>query len=90
VGGALDKLPGGCGRVGLVVVVLVVDAFKASSAEDEEVLGDNDAISLDDGCAAAAGGVNDAVLLLPTTSTAMILPYFASHERISSTYTNPI
>lgn len=88
MGGALDKLPGGCGRVGLVLFVLVVDAFKASSAEDEEVLGDNDAISLDGGCAAAGGGGDDVVLLLP--SAAIILPYFAYLETISSTYTNPI
>ena len=70
IGDVLDKLPDGGGRVGLVLLVLVVDAFKASPAD--EVLGDNDGISLDDGCTGGGGG-DDAVLLPPSAAIVFVV-----------------
>jgi len=48
----------------------VVDAFKASPAD--EVLGDNDGISLDDGCTGGGGG-DDAVLLPPSAAIVFVV-----------------
>ena len=71
IGDVLDKLPDGGGRVGLaLLLVLVVDAFKASPAD--EVLGDNDGLSLDDGCTGGGGG-DDAVLLPPSAAIVFVV-----------------